>query len=167
MLQKLKAFKEKFIRAENLSDKQLNRRLFIFKTLSVYYGVKMLVGGALVAGGVITLGLGAAGIALPLPLWLGAGGLGLGALMLANGIISGGAFGKTYRTYAREKSARAPEGATAPATPSVVQGLKARFDASRKAAAALPAKIAAQLPRKPANDAAAAVKKNAQKRNTP
>lgn len=154
MIARLKAFKEKFIKsADTLSDAQLNRRMAIFKTLSIYYGAKMLLGGALVTGGLLTLGFGVAGIALPLPLWLGAGGLGVGALMLANGIISGRAFDKTYENYAKEKTTRLPEGAKPPA-PSLSQGLKKSFDTSRKVASGIRAKIAAGLPHKAANDGA-------------
>lgn len=158
MLERLKAFKQKFIKsADKLSDAQLGRRMKIYKTLSIYYGAKVIIGGTLIVGGVATLALGAAGMALPLlPVWIGAGGLGIGVLMTANAVIGNRAFEKTYKTYAREKSARQPEEVQQAASPSLSQELKSRFDKTRQKAAAL-------LPRKPANDQTPP----AQKKNTP
>ncbi|MDP2205897.1 MAG: hypothetical protein Q8K65_06270 [Alphaproteobacteria bacterium] len=158
MLERLKNIKQKFIKsADTLSDAQLNRRIKIYKTLSLYYGAKVIIGGALIVAGIATLGLGAAGVALPLlPVWAGAGGLGIGALMTANAVIGNRAFEKTYKTYAREKTARQPEGTPQPASLTFSQGLKAGFDKTRLKAAAL-------LPRKPANDQT----QPAQKKNTP
>jgi hypothetical protein len=160
MLERLKNIKEKFIKsADKLSDAQLNRRIKIYKGLSLYYGAKMVVGGTLIVAGIATLALGAAGIALPLlPVWAGAGGLGIGALMTANAVIGNRAFEKTYKTYAREKTARQPEEAPQTASPNLTQQLKSRFDKTRLKAAAL-------LPRKPANDEQKA--QAAQKNNAP
>jgi hypothetical protein len=158
MLERLKNFKEKFIKsADKLSDEQLSRRMKIYKTLSVYYGAKVIIGSMLIVAGIATLALGAAGIAIPLlPVWAGAGGLGVGALMTANAVIGNRAFEKTYKTYAREKTARQPEGTPLRASLTFSQGLKAGFDKTRLKAAAL-------LPRKPANDQT----QPAQKKNAP
>lgn len=148
MLARLKQFKQKFIKSpDKLSDAQLSRRMKIYKSLSLYYGTKVVIGGALIVAGVATLALGAVGIALPLPVWAGAGGLGVGALMTANAVIGNRAFEKTYKAYAREKSARLPEAAAQTARTALPQGLKTRFIQARR-------KTAALLPHKAANDKA-------------
>jgi len=157
MLARLKQFKQKFIKsADKLSDAQLSRRMKIYKSLSLYYGTKIVIGGALIVAGVTTLALGAVGIALPLPLWLGAGGLGVGALMTANAVIGNRAFEKTYKAYAREKAARQPEGLAPAVRATLQQELKTRFGKACNKAVTL-------LPRKAANDKAQA----AQRKNAP
>ncbi|MDY0008288.1 MAG: hypothetical protein RBS08_01150 [Bdellovibrionales bacterium] len=166
MLAPVKKVKDKLIKsADSLTEQQLDRRLKVFKTLSLYYGTKIVIGGALVAGGIATLALGAFGIALPLPVWAGAGGLGVGAVMTANAIIGNRAFNKTYKTYAQEKAARHPEGLPETATQKLTRSLKTQFDQKRKKAITyLPRKNAAPQS-EPANDTAAPAP--SQRKNAP